>query len=74
MTRLWAGKLRNCSIPVLGKRFLSSPKCPVAARATYPPVQWISTAFSVGVKCLGYETIAIQADAVHPVVYIDLRK
>jgi hypothetical protein len=31
----------------------------LSVRPTHPPVQWISTAVSVGVKWLGYEAIAI---------------
>lgn len=60
MTRLWAGQLRNCSIPGWGKRFfIFSKACTLAVRLTHPASQWISTAFSVVVKWLVYEAVAI---------------
>lgn len=61
-------------MPGWGVRFLYSPRCPLVVRPIHSPVQWISTAFSMAVKWLGYETITIQFDAAHPVMCIELHK
>lgn len=55
MTTLWAGRLRNYSIPSRGKIFLSSPKWTDWLSELNPPNQWVTRAPSLGLKSLVHE-------------------